>query len=238
MYDLQREFKDRQDAHPMSRFESVLKNTWFFFVTPWFTLPLLLSVFSHNNREVKVAELILLTALIIASLYWSFFPHYIAAYTSIFCFLIVRGMMVLSQSFRRSKMILLFLIFGAILTALHAAHVGQILGLSVDQPGVNFRQQISEDLIRLGGRHVVFVRYGPNHSPHDEWVYNEANIDAASIVWCRATDPFDESEARKFFGDRRFWLAVVDDGVVHFKSYPPGNRLGSTSKDWVLSAMK
>jgi hypothetical protein len=38
------------------------------------------------------------------------------------------------------------------------------------------------------GRHLVIVRYGPRHSEHDEWVYNEAEIDGARVLWARDMD--------------------------------------------------
>jgi hypothetical protein len=93
----------------------------------------------------------------------------------------------------------------------------------------------------LGGRHVVFVRYGANHSIHDEWVYNAANIDGAPVVWCRATDSADEAEVTHYYKGRRFWIANVDsDGarLSHYESAefqpgvvprPPGNE----SQEWV-----
>jgi hypothetical protein len=31
-------------------------------------------------------------------------------------------------------------------------------------------------------RHLVFVSYSPVHSEHQEWVYNEANVDSSKVV--------------------------------------------------------
>ncbi|HEU4693945.1 MAG TPA: hypothetical protein VFS23_36520, partial [Vicinamibacterales bacterium] len=63
----------------------------------------------------------------------------------------------------------------------------------------------------LGGRHVVFVRYEPGHSFHDEWVYNAATIDDAPIVWCREMGEADDLDVVRYYGDRMVWLAVVDE---------------------------
>ena len=35
------------------------------------------------------------------------------------------------------------------------------------------------------GRHVIFVHYTGGHSPHEEWIYNPADIDAAPVVWAQ-----------------------------------------------------
>ena len=44
-----------------------------------------------------------------------------------------------------------------------------------------FLAQLGQD----AGRHLVVVRYGPLHSVNDEWVYNEAEIDRAKVIWAR-----------------------------------------------------
>ena len=45
------------------------------------------------------------------------------------------------------------------------------------------RARIVSELKADGRRHLVIVRYGPKHQPNHEWVYNEADIDGAKVVW-------------------------------------------------------
>ena len=53
------------------------------------------------------------------------------------------------------------------------------------------RDQILDRLEAEGGRHLIFVRVCPNHDCHQEWVYNRADIDRASVVWAREISPAD-----------------------------------------------
>ena len=48
------------------------------------------------------------------------------------------------------------------------------------------RGQIIRELESKPGRHLVLVRYAPEHSPHEEWVYNRANLDGSRILWARS----------------------------------------------------
>jgi hypothetical protein len=50
------------------------------------------------------------------------------------------------------------------------------------------RARILAQLKETTVRHLVMVRYGPGHSLHNEWVYNEAVIDSAKVVWAREMD--------------------------------------------------
>ncbi len=84
----------------------------------------------------------------------------------------------------------------------------------------NQRAQLLEQLSRAGGRHLVIVRYGQRHSVHDEWVYNAADIDAATVVWARAMDAVQDQQLIGYFHDRRIWLLEPDESTAHLMPYP------------------
>jgi hypothetical protein len=61
------------------------------------------------------------------------------------------------------------------------------------------RARILRQLKTAGGKHLVIVRYGTDHSPHNEWVYNEADINNSSIVWARAMSPTENDKLISYF---------------------------------------
>jgi hypothetical protein len=71
----------------------------------------------------------------------------------------------------------------------------------------SFRRQLGEQ----DGKHLVIVRYGPRHTPLVEWVYNDADIDAAKVVWAREMNPLDDKDLFAYFKDRKMWLLNIDD---------------------------
>jgi hypothetical protein len=206
MYDWQRERKDLLDAHPFRRYLAVLYNTWAFFVTPWFSVPFGLAPLSRNRAAAVIAFVT-----VFAAAYPFFAARYIAAYTCVFLYLIVRGLMVLSEIWPWGKWACVFLINGSCITSF--AGIG-----SIYSPGVT-RSAVSRQLLARPGRHVAFVRYLPPHSFHDEWVYNSADIDAARIVWCRAMGTSADAEVARYYRDRESWLVEYDGSTVHLSSY-------------------
>ena len=66
-----------------------------------------------------------------------------------------------------------------------------------------------ERLTRSEGRHLLIMRYGPRHNPHHEWVYNEADIDRAKVVWAREMDPASNEALVRYFKDRQVTLLEV-----------------------------
>ena len=245
MYWWQREVKERTHASLLRRLGDILYTTWEWFITPWYSLPILLLVFLLRDRQVVVGVSLMALALTVPVLYPFFFPHYIAAYACVIFSLIMRGMMRLSQwSFRGRAVghgVVLFLIFGGLMAGLRIVPLKAILGFSHTPPQASLRAQVADRLVAFGGRHLVFVHYGANHNFHDEWVYNAADVDASSIVWCRASDPIDETEVTSYYKDRRLWVATVDDDRVRVSRYQPGRPLSvftesssESSEDWVL----
>ncbi len=73
-------------------------------------------------------------------------------------------------------------------------------------PGNEPRARLLARLQSYPGQHLVIVRYKPGHSVHNEWIYNEANIDRAKVVWAREMDPASNAALLRYFKDRKPWL--------------------------------
>ena len=94
------------------------------------------------------------------------------------------------------------------------------------------RAWMISDLEQRGGKHLLVVRYSPAHNVHAEWVYNEADIDNAAVVWAREMDLKHNRELLDYFRDRKAWLLETDvEGAptpVPYKlSAPPTRRIPS-----------
>jgi hypothetical protein len=73
------------------------------------------------------------------------------------------------------------------------------------------RAAILEQLRNKPGQHLVIVRYDPKHSYHAEWVYNEADIDGAKVIWAREMDSEHNRQLLEYFKDRHIWLVESDE---------------------------
>jgi hypothetical protein len=82
------------------------------------------------------------------------------------------------------------------------------------------RARLLAALKREGGRHLIFVRYGPEHSVHDEWVYNEADIDGSPVVWARDMGALENRPLLEYFRERRVWLLEPDGQAPTLVPYP------------------
>jgi hypothetical protein len=91
------------------------------------------------------------------------------------------------------------------------------------------RQSVIENLEAAGGRHVVFVRYGPRHSPDVELVYNGADPDQQAVVWVRELSRDQNDAVLRYYADRVPWvIEIVDDSAPHrLKTYGPAERPGA-----------
>ena len=81
------------------------------------------------------------------------------------------------------------------------------------------RAAIGRQLRQAGGRHLVMVRYGPWHDPGDEWVYNEADIERAQVIWARELDRFSNARLIEHYGGRQVWLVEPDEKEVKAVAY-------------------
>ncbi len=81
------------------------------------------------------------------------------------------------------------------------------------------RAQILKELQNEPGKHLVLVRYRPDHEVFEDWVYNGADIDGSKVVWARDMGVEKNQELIKYFQDRRVWLMEPDNRPVKVEPY-------------------
>ncbi len=87
--------------------------------------------------------------------------------------------------------------------------------------GILDRARILAQLKSTPGYHLVMVRYEPKHNWMNEWVYNEAEIDQAKVVWARDMSPAENLELFAYFKGRHVWVIDPDDTPVKLLPYEP-----------------
>ena len=195
---------------------------WRFFLGPVLTLPLLMLPWVLGDRRVRFLLLaggVMILGLALQS--WTF-PHYAAPATALLYALLLQAMRHLRVWRWRRRPVGFSLVraLPLICVAMLVARISAppIYALLVPwwppswcctAPGNVHRARMLERLTRFEGRHLAIVRYGPRHNPHHEWVYNEADIDRAKVVWARDMDPTSNEALVRYFRGRRVWLLEV-----------------------------
>jgi hypothetical protein len=89
--------------------------------------------------------------------------------------------------------------------------------------GLSDRADLLRELETTPGKHVVVVRYGPDHSVHEEWVFNAADIDGSKVIWARDLPGEVNDQLFRYYPDRTIWLAQPDTGEVSVLRPPLGS---------------
>lgn len=110
---------------------------------------------------------------------------------------------------------------GALVLLCVAVTLGRGLwdGISFNTP-VDPRPGVIHSLMAHGDKHLVIVRYSPQHYVLDlEWVFNAADIDRSPIIWARDLGDAKNRELIDYYRDRKAWL-LRPDGVLSLEPYP------------------
>jgi hypothetical protein len=83
------------------------------------------------------------------------------------------------------------------------------------------RAVIQAQLEKAPGKHLVFVRYEPQHSPMEGWVYNTADLERSKVVWANDMSASENVELIRFFKDRQAWLVDPDQRPTRLSRYTP-----------------
>jgi hypothetical protein len=148
-------------------------------------------------------------------------PHYAAPVTCLVVMLVVQALRHLRLWRWRGQPVGRWLVPSIVGCAVVAFVVAFGQQMQAQFPAWQFeRARILRELKADGARHLVIVRYGPQHQPNNEWVYNEADIDGASVVWAREMDLPQTGRLLEYFKDRQVWLAEINDDQIRQKLVP------------------
>jgi hypothetical protein len=133
------------------------------------------------------------------------FPHYMAPFAPLLLIIVIAGLR-RAEYFSRQRLGGFRL--APVLIGLQACLflVAAVNHIASPKSWADQRAQIVVNLRAIPGQHLVLVRYGANHNPHQEWVYNHADIDASKIVWARAMNAENDNELIRYYADRQVWL--------------------------------
>ncbi len=197
----------------------------FFFLAP---LYLALPVFLLALRQRRFLWVALAIALLWAgdAFYPYFYPHYIAAATCLFLLVSVRSLERLSRVKIRNLsagadaatfILVLCLAHFAFWYGVQWTGNENLLIAVNGQDGwdtLNYgdpegRIAVAGALAKAPGNQLVFVRYWPQHGPH-EWIQNRADIDHARVIWAIDRGPAEDAALRRYYPDRKAWLLEPD----------------------------
>ena len=91
---------------------------------------------------------------------------------------------------------------------------------SVSRTGNFARAAILNSVARQPGQDLIITRYGPDHDPNLEWVYNGADIDGSKVVWARDMGEEQNLELIRYFKDRKVWVLEPDFTPPRLSPYP------------------
>jgi hypothetical protein len=192
----------------------------FFFLPPLLlTLPFFLFAAFRDRQLAWVALTLLIFALGI-----NFFPafqfHYLAAVTCLFILATITGLQRLARLSPDAARYLIYLsiawfAFWYTLHTFDTREFSQALRAYETWDGLNHRNPerrilVNTELAQTPGKLLVFVHYLPQHIFQDEWVYNEADIDAARIIWARDLGEAENATLRAHYPDRTILLLEPD----------------------------
>jgi hypothetical protein len=215
----------------LERLEYRVRFYRFFFLAPlYLTLP----AFLVSIREFRFIW-VLLTVLAFA-LGVNFFPafqfHYIAAVTCLFILMSVKGLEQLSRLAGGEAARLIVFFCAAHFLFWYGLHVFDTAEISlamrpyetwdaINHGNPERRILVNQQLAQIPGKNLVFVRYWPQHIFQEEWVYNEADISGARVIWARHLGPAENEKLLSYYPDRTAWLLEPDFRPPRLIPYQP-----------------
>lgn len=204
---------------------------WQFYLGPLLTLPLLAlpwvlreSVLRQSKMRLPVAICAAMIAGFAAQT-WTL-PHYYSPAVGALYILLVQCMRYLwhwrpGNHMVGPSLVRMIPMLACSMIVLRVAAAAGHLSIEPAWPrGDMERHAILTQLKKQPGLQLVIVRYDPHHDSVREWVYNDADIDSAKVVWARDMGQNDNQELLRYFHDRKVWLVQPDSPRTQVLPYP------------------
>ena len=216
-HDDMRQFHDQVERHMHEKHGSLkglavatagkLARFTIFFFGPIYALLLLLSARSWlRDRRFWMLAAPLALVLGTGILKFNAPPHYLAPATGLALAWIVLGMRALYEWSPQGKPLGQTLVRIGLLASLLYGGYGIALATQSSERTQSYPRFVAErKLEALPGKHLVFVTYGPQPPNFRQWLFNEANLDQARIVWARDSGPESRAALKAAFPGRKVW---------------------------------
>jgi hypothetical protein len=201
-----------------------VKRLWKFYFGLVLTVPLIMLPWVLRDKWMRFALLTCGVLIAILVSRW-FIPHYGAPMTALVFLIVLQSMRHLRLWRWHGKPAgqLTVQAIPVICAAWLILSLGQKVPVKPAHAWSLERARMLAELKKDGEPHLVIVRYPAKYPwTKGEWVYNEADIDRAKVVWAREMDADQNLRLLEYFNDRQVWLLEVGQNRPPFKlvSYP------------------
>lgn len=197
--------------------------TIFFLGTP-LSLAAIFGFIVWRGRWAALAQSLLLIGMLSHTLTWlpMVFSHYFAPFVPLAILISLRGLRTMCVLGRRGGSPGRIVAQGVECTIVAVFVLSAVSRYQMPTPPDDFaaaRVKLQAELEARKGKQLVVVRYSPTHFAHQEWVYNQADIDGAKVVWAREMSPPENVELLEYFTERQAWLFEPDSPGRQLRPY-------------------
>jgi len=213
-----------------------LRNFWRFFVGPFLTPALLFLPFALRDRRLRPWLWISIPFLLDKATYHAWFPAQNAPEVILILIILVqccRHMAVWWRSRGAGMAVTRQLAFACTLAIVLGAAgraAEPVLPNSLRHlppiweslyPARRLRDDVNARLQKIPGKHLVFVKYSPDHCFCEEWVFNGADIARQRIVYVRPYTADSDEKLAQTMNDRDVWVVEPDEQPYRLQRVSP-----------------
>lgn len=178
-----------------------------------------------RDRRIRLPLICLMAALAGSLIEICYYQHYAAPATAAVLIVAVQAFRHLRQWNPNGRSMGRFLSRAIPILVVGAAVASQSFDILRQEPPEN-RQPVNaqrDHIIALLDdpihKHVILVRYTVKRTPHEEWVYNGADIDGQDVIWAHDLGSEENAALLEYYKDRKIWLFQPDIDSARLDPY-------------------